>query len=118
MTMRRVAGLLLGLIAGLAAVPAQAAEPVLSIAVAQRWETQAQAGAWSPYIVSVKDEGGGDFTGDIFLVPHQGRFNGPNTPWPTYQARVTVGRGLQRSVLIYALEPPNGYRAEAHDLSG
>src|SRR5207249_353112 len=118
MTMRRAAGLLLGLLAGLAAVPAQAAEPVLSLTVSQRWETQPQPGAWSPYVVTVKDEGGADFTGDIFLVPRQGRFNGPQTPWPTYQARVTVGRGTQRSVLIYALEAPSGYRAEIHDLSG
>jgi hypothetical protein len=118
MTMRRVAGLLLGLLAGLAAVPAEAAEPAITISVAQRWDTQAQAGAWSPYVVTVKDEGGSDFTGDIFLVPHQGKFNGPQTPWPTYQSRLTLGRGTQRSVYMYALEPPNGYRAEVHDLSG
>jgi hypothetical protein len=118
MTMRRAAGLLLGLVASLAAVPAQAAQPALSLAVALRWDSQAQPGAWSPYVVTVKDAGGADFTGDVFLVAHQSRFNGPATPWPSYQSRVTVGRGSERSVTIYALEAPSGYQAQLRDLSG
>src|SRR5438105_1410412 len=118
MTMRRAAGLLLGLVASLVAVPAQAAEPVLSLSVTQRWATQPQPGNWSPYTITLKDEGGSDFTGDIYLVAHQSKFNGSGPSWPTYQARLTVGRGTERSLTIFAIEAPSGYRAEVHDTSG
>ena len=96
--MRRAAGLLLGLVAALAALPAQAAEPALTLGVTLRWDSAAQPGGWSPYVVTVKDQGGSDFTGDVALVAHQSRFNGPATPWPTYQTRLTVGRGSERSL--------------------
>ncbi|MDQ6742468.1 MAG: hypothetical protein M3Z97_06105 [Candidatus Dormibacteraeota bacterium] len=126
---RRLAFVLCLLVTGSLAVtlflpsPAAAAsaDPQLTLSVALRWGPTAMQGAWTPYLVTVKDDGGGDFTGDVVLLANDFRSDFRNTGtagFPEYHVHVAVPRGSERQIVIYVIDPPNGYSAEARDASG
>ena len=107
---------LVGLLLGLGAWPVQAADPRLTLTVTPRWHLATSAGYWTPYMVSVHDDGGTGFTGDVFLVPNNSR-TPPNT-YPSYRAPITLVKGGQRSTTFYVIDGPDGYNAELRDSSG
>jgi len=107
---------LVGLLLSLGARPAQAADLKLAMTVAQRWQMATSQGVWTPYVVTVHDEGGTGFTGDVFLVPNNSR-TPPNT-YPSYRAPITLAKGGQRSTPFYVIDGPDGYNAELRDSSG
>ena len=108
---------LVGLVLGLSARPAHAADPKLSMTVSQRWQLTTTQGAWTPYVVTVKDEGAGGFSGEVVLTPNSIRTIAPNS-FPTYRAPITLARGGQRSVAFYVIDGPDGYGAELRDTAG
>ncbi len=120
MKLSRLVALLTGLAFALPAAPAQAADPGLTLTINQRWEVSPQAGAWTPYTVTLKNDGAADFTGDVLLVPNQAsRTQGPpSNSYPTYRARLAVPRATARSLTIYVIEASSGYGAEVRDLGG
>jgi hypothetical protein len=111
------AAALVGLLLGLPARQALAADPQLSLVVTQRWQLANTQGTWTPYVVTVRDEGSTGFTGDVFLVPNDSRTVTPDT-YPSYRSPVSVGRGGQRSAVFYVVDSPGGYTAELRDGSG
>ena len=103
--------------------PAAAAsgDPQLTLSVALRWGPTSMQGAWTPYLVTVKNEGGGDFTGDVVLLANDFRSDFRNTGtagFPEYRVHVAVPHGSTLPTVIYVIDPPNGYSAEARDASG
>src|SRR5215471_21569713 len=110
------AAALVGLLLGVAARPALAADPKLTMTVSQRWQLAATQGLWTPYVVTVREEGGAAFTGDVFLVPNISR-TPPNT-YPSYRAPITLVKGGQHSTTFYVIDGPDGYNAELRDSSG
>src|SRR2546430_1939565 len=68
-------------------------------------------------MVTVKNSGREDFTGDVYLIPNDVRL-GPSDYYSVDRAHVIVARGSQRSVAFYVIDAPNGYHAEARDASG
>jgi hypothetical protein len=106
-----------------AAAPAAAAsgEPQLTLSLALRWGPTSMQGAWTPYVVTVKNDGTGDFNGDVVLLANDFRSdfrNSGTAGFPAYHQHVAVPRGSQRSFAVYVIDPPNGYSAEARDSSG
>lgn len=100
---------------------AASADPQLTISVALRWGPTSMQGAWTPYVVTVKNGGGGDFTGDVVLLANDFRSDFRNTGtagFPQYRVHVAVPRGSERQFAIYVIDPPNGYSAEARDITG
>jgi hypothetical protein len=93
-----------------AAAQAQAAGPTVTLA--RLWNQGGTAGSWTPYIVTIRNEGSGGFTGTVVLVADSGYRAGPPTVYPEYREAVAVPAGGQRALTVYALEPSNGYRAE------
>jgi hypothetical protein len=109
---------LAGLLLDLSVTRALAADnPHLAVTVVQRWQLASTQGTWTPYVVTVRDEGQAGFSGDVYLVPGDSRTPASNT-YPTYHASITVGRGSQRSAVFYVIDAPAGYRAEVRDPSG
>jgi hypothetical protein len=103
-----------------AAAATPAGEPQLTLSVALRWGPTAMPGAWTPYVITVKNDGG-DFNGDLVLLANDFRADFRNTGtagFPDYRVHVAVPRGSERSVVVYVIDPPNGYSAEARDASG
>jgi len=99
---------------------AASADPQLTLSVALRWGPTPMQGAWTPYVVTVKNDGG-DFTGDVVLLANDFRSDFRNTGtagFPDYRVHVAVPRGSQSSIVVYVIDPPNGYSAEARDASG
>ena len=107
---------LVGLLLGVAARPALAADPKLTMTVSQRWQLAATQGLWTPYVVTVREEGEAGFTGDVFLVPNNSRT--PPNAFPSYRAPITVAKGGQHSTTFYVIDGPDGYNAELRDPSG
>ena len=71
-------------------------------------------------MVTVKNEGGGDFNGDVALLANDFRSDFRNTGtagFPEYRVHVAVPHGSERSVFVYVIDPPNGYSAVARDAS-
>jgi hypothetical protein len=100
---------------------AASADPQLTLSVALRWGPTSMQGAWTPYLVNVRNDGGGDFTGDVVLIANDFRADFRNTgtaTFPDYRVHVAVPRGSERSIVVYVIDPPNGYSAEARDVSG
>jgi len=110
------AAALVGLLLGVAARPALAADPKLTMTVSQRWQLAATQGLWTPYVVTVREEGGAAFTGDVVLVPNISRT--PPNAFPSYRAPVTLAKGGQHSTTFYVIDGPDGYNAELRDPSG
>jgi hypothetical protein len=107
------------LLAPPAAAAAVPADPQLTLTLALRWGPSSIPGAWTPYVATVKNSGGADFTGDVVLVADRSDFRGAGTAgYPEYHTRVSVPRGGERSIVVYVIDPPNGYSAEARDASG
>lgn len=106
-----------GLLLGLPARPALAADPQITVQVTQRWQLASTQGTWTPYVVTVRDGGSTGFTGDVLLVPNDTRSVAPNT-YPVYRAPITVARGSQRSTLFHVIDTAGGYVAEVRDSSG
>ncbi|HSR25533.1 MAG TPA: hypothetical protein VLW53_18405 [Candidatus Eisenbacteria bacterium] len=106
-----------GLLLGLPARPALAADPQLTVQVTQRWQLASTQGTWTPYVVTVRDSGSTGFTGDVLLVPNDTRSVAPGT-YPVYRAPITVARGSQRSTLFHVIDTAGGYVAEVRDSSG
>jgi hypothetical protein len=117
MKLSRAAIVLIGLVFAMPAVPAQAADPQVSLAVGLRWEVGGTQGIWTPYVVAVKNSGNEDFVGDLYLIPSDVRL-GPTDYYPVHRAHATVARHSQRSVVFYVIDAPNAYHAEARDASG
>src|SRR5438093_6559307 len=117
MKLSRAALVLIGLLFAMPAVPAQAAEPQVSLTVGLRWEVGGTQGVWTPYVVTVKNSGKEDFSGDVYLIPNAVRIGPPDT-YPVDRAHVAVARGSQRSTVFYVIDAPNAYHAEARDASG
>lgn len=111
------AAALVGLLLGLPARPALAGDPKVTLTVTQRWHLTTTQGVWTPYLVTVRDEGGSGFTGDVYLVPNSVRTITPNS-FPTYRAPITVAKGGMRSTTFYVIDGPDGYVAELRDSSG
>jgi hypothetical protein len=82
-----------------------------------RWNSAPVAGAWTPYVVTVKNQGPAAFSGLVQLIPSN-RYQQPAYQYPTYQARLNVPRGEQRSQTLYVVDAPLGYQAQLQDLSG
>ena len=118
MRVLRATAALLALAAGLLAMPVHAADTSLSLTLAQRWQTTANAGAWTAYEVTVQNEGSTDFTGDVFLVPAASRSGAGSNLWPLYRAHLTVARSTARTMAFYVMQAPSGYQAEVRDGGG
>ncbi|HZU17777.1 MAG TPA: hypothetical protein VFD01_14400 [Candidatus Dormibacteraeota bacterium] len=115
--MALIAGLVLG---GLGPVPAMvgaASAPQLSLEVSQRWQLTNSQGTWTPYVVTVKNTGQSGFSGEVLLVPEDSRTSDTGA-YPVYRTPVEVGPEGTRSVLVYVIDSPGGYRAELRDGSG
>jgi hypothetical protein len=117
MKLSRTAIVLIGLVLALPAAPAQAAAPQVSLSVGLRWQVGGTQGLWTPYLVSLRNSGSEDFSGDLYLVPNDVRL-GPSDYYPVHRAHVTVARGGQRTATFYVIDAPNAYHAEARDASG
>jgi hypothetical protein len=94
-----------------------ASSPQLSLEVTQRWQLASSQGTWTPYLVTVRNTGQSSFSGEVALVPEDSR-SSDGGAYPTYQTPIEVGRDSARSVLVYVIDSPDGYRAELHDASG
>ena len=89
----------------------------LTLVVSQRWQLASTQGTWTPYVVTLRNDGPSGFTGDVYLVPSDSRVN-PINGYPVYQAPVSIGRGSQRTINFYVIDAPSGYRAQLVDSSG
>lgn len=119
MKLYRLVALLAGLALGAPAVNAHAADTGITLNLAQRWSAGAQQGAWTPYLATLRNDGGQDFTGDVILLPNlPSRNQVQGGSWPTYRARITVPKGGSRSITVFVIEAGNGYGAEVRDLGG
>lgn len=121
----RAGGVLTALVLALITLPGPsaqaAADPQLSLTVAMRWGATSTQGIWTPYVVNLKNEGGADFAGDLFLVPNEYRSDFRSSSaatYPTYRAHVVVPRSSERSQIFYVVDAPNGYVAQARDSGG
>jgi hypothetical protein len=112
-----VAAALVGLLLGLPARPVLAADPQLTLVVTQRWQLAGTQGTWTPYVVTVRNDGATGFAGDVYLVPNQSRSVTTNT-FPSYRSAISVNRGSQRSAVFYVIDSPGGYAAELRDGTG
>ncbi|HLH67865.1 MAG TPA: hypothetical protein VKY90_02245 [Candidatus Dormibacteraeota bacterium] len=115
--MALVGGLALSGLGSVPGIAGAASVPQLSLEVSQRWQLASSQGTWTPYVVTVKNTGQSSFSGDVVLVPEDDR-NSDTGTYPVYQTPVEVGRDSTRSVLVYVIDSPDGYRAELHDSSG
>src|SRR5690348_14245657 len=96
---------------------AQATSPTLTLA--RQWNQGGSAGAWTPYAITVRNDGPGTFTGTALLVSDGGYTRGgPPMSFPQYRAAVAVPAGAQRTLTVFAIEPSGGYRAELRDTQG
>ncbi|HEX6349368.1 MAG TPA: hypothetical protein VF160_08260 [Candidatus Dormibacteraeota bacterium] len=103
----------------LATPAAAASELPVTLTLAERWQTPAAQGTWTPYVATVRNDGAADFSGEIYLTPIDSRNNlSVRGIFPEYRALVTVPRGSSRSVTFYVFQPPAGYQAELRDTSG
>lgn len=107
-----------GLLLGLPARPAlAAADPQLTVTIAQRWQLAGTQGTWTPYLVTVRDDGQAGFSGELYLVPNDSRSVAPYT-YPTYHTSITVAHGSQRTTQFNVIDSPGGYSADVRDDSG
>src|SRR5690348_6064497 len=84
------------LLAGWAA-PAAAQAPAAgtTLTLARLWNQGGSAGTWTPYAITVRNDGSGTFTGTAVLLTDGGFSKGPPTTYPEYRAAVTVPPGSQ-----------------------
>lgn len=110
----------LGALLGSWALPAGADEDNgLKITVAQRWKVAGNTGGWTPYLVTVRNDGPGNFNGEVGLVPTQTpRGSPPYDSIPRYRGALSVPARTQRTAAIYVIETPGGYHAELYDAQG
>jgi len=100
-----------------ASAQTQAAGPTLTLA--RLWNQGGTAGSWTPYAITVRNEGTGNFTGTVVLLTDGGfSKGGPPAAYPEYRAAVTVPAGSQRTVNVYAMESSSGYHAELRTTDG
>lgn len=111
-----VGGLLLG---GLGTPVAADQQSGLTLTLTTRWHLAASAGAWNPYVVTVRNDGGIPFDGTVVLIPNQSR-NGPFPPdsFPEYRGPLSVPPRTERTLQVFVVEPGGGYHAELHDRDG
>jgi hypothetical protein len=110
-----VAGLLL---AGWA--PAATADQAtdLTLTMAQRWRQVPSPGSWSPYLLTVRNAGTRNFSGDLVLVPNpipMGPAYFEPRSQPVYHGPVSVPAGTSHATAVTVVEPPAGYHAELRD---
>ncbi len=124
MKLSRLAALIFGAALGLVlpavgALPARAADAPtgLALTVDQPWAAEGTQGTWTPYSVTVRNDGPADFTGDVWLVPADPR-HPVAAAYPAYRTRVAVARGGERSVAMYVIDAPGGYQAQVRDEGG
>jgi hypothetical protein len=110
----------LGLLAAAgSAAPAEAAGPsdTPTLTLSHLWNQTERAGAWSPYVATVRNDGQSTFSGTVVLVA-DASYRGPIVTFPEYDASIVVPAGGQRSATIYPVESVGGYHAELHDGQG
>jgi len=113
-----VAALVAGLLLGGWVPPVRASQAGgLTLTVAQRWNQVPGPGMWSPYAVTVRNDGASGFEGQVVLSADLPR-NTPYPPdaFPPYHSAVSVPRGSQRTTVIAVTEAPGRYHAELRDL--
>jgi len=89
----------------------------LTLHLAERWNLVGRAGTWSPYVVTVRNDGFAVFTGEVALVPEPG-FGSSSDFFARHLATVRVAPGTEITHNFSAQEPPHGYRAELRDARG
>ena len=89
-----------------------------TLTVSHLWNQNARGGSWSPYVVTVRNDGQTTFAGTVALVADTGYGPIPLGGFPEYDAVVIVPPGSQRAVTAYVLESANGYHAELRDGQG
>jgi hypothetical protein len=109
-------GLLAAAWSGPAAAAGQANAPTLT--VSRLWSQVGRAGSWTPYAMTVRNDGPGAFTGTAALVPDTGYGRVLPGWFPEYDAAVTVAAGAQQTVTVSVVDAPTGFRAELRDRSG
>src|SRR5215472_18088138 len=90
----------------------------LTVTLGQRWKVAGRIGAWTPYTVTVRYEGPGTFSGDVFLIPNKTRSGPFPADFPQYRSPLTVPSGTERTAQVYVIEEPGGYHAELRDGQG
>ena len=90
----------------------------LTVTLGQRWKVAGRIGAWTPYTVTVRYEGPGTFSGDVFLIPNTTRSGPFPADFPQYRSPLTVSSGTERTAQVYVIEEPGGYHAELRDGQG
>lgn len=118
MKLARLACAVVGMAAGLLAMPAQAADPSLSLSLRVDWDGAVEFGSWVPYSITVHNDRASPFSGQVRLVP-QGPL-GATPSGTTYTAQVRVpGRG-EGTVTIFALQTLSGpyFSAELRNATG
>lgn len=117
---RVAAAIGVGAMLGSWALPARAdQENELKITVTHRWKAAGNTGSWTPYLVTVRNDGTGNFNGEVGLLPNQ--TFGPSLPYetfPRYRGAVSVPPRTERTMAIYVTEAPGGYHGELYDAHG
>ena len=91
----------------------------ISLRLSQLWQMLPTSGSWSPYTITVRNDSGQTFDGEVYLVPNPTRTAGiTTTVVPEYRGAVTVPTGTERSLQVYAVEASSGYHAELRDGGG
>jgi hypothetical protein len=91
----------------------------LTLTVAQRWNQLGNPGTWSPYSVTVRNDGAAGFDGEVVLTANPPRSSQyPADAFPPYHAAVNVPAGSQRTMVVTVTEAPGGYHAELRDAGG
>lgn len=106
------------LLLGPLATPGLAADQgQLTMVVSQRWRLNGTQGTWTPYVVTVRNDGTASFRGEVQLTPNQTRA-GVVTAFPTYRVPVSVPKGSEQSAVVYVIDAPSGYVAVLRDFQG
>ena len=111
-----VAGILLAALA----TPGRAVDSGLTLTLSTRWNAPGRLGAWTAYVVGVRNDSGATFTGEARLVrnPSSVGTYPPFQSVPEYRVPLSVPAAAERTVPVYVIEPPGGYHAELHDQQG
>lgn len=107
-------------LAALATVAPVQAAPSLSLDLEAGWGQAAPSTGWIPYTLTIANTGPDVFSGTVILTPPTtGLTSLPDPSLTTYREDVTVGRGGQRVLRMYApASSVGGYRVDVVDTTG
>lgn len=102
----------------------------VTLRISPRWGT-VTPGTWTPYVVTVRNQGPQNVEGTIRLVP-DGASASPTSPsaspssiplppsdqFPLHERPVALAAGTEKTLELLVVEPPSGYRAELLDGPG